>query len=196
MQALADEVARRDRPRPDPQVHLDEYLDKLLAQTGARIDAVKAGRATTDEVLVPGSRVLVERLARRGLLLLISSGTDLTHVQSETAILGLDPFFGPRIHGPVNNDPKFSKQRVLEQLIAERGLRGSEIVCIGDGATEILAARAVGSLAIGVASDEVDRSGRINRLKREHLIRAGADVIVPDYRELDLILRLLLNPEP
>jgi len=196
MQALADEVHRRGRPRPNPQDYLDEYLEQLLAQSGQRIEAVKSGRATADEMLVPGSRALVERLARRGLLLMISSGTDLAHVQRETAILGLDPFFGPRIHGPVNNDPKFSKQRVLEQLIAERGLRGREIVCIGDGPTEILAARAVGSLAIGVASDEVDRSGRINRLKREHLIRAGADVIVPDYREPDRILRLLLNPEP
>jgi phosphoglycolate phosphatase-like HAD superfamily hydrolase len=196
MQALADEVHRRGRPRPDPQDYLDEYLEQLLAQSGQRIEAVKSGRATADEMLVPGSRALVERLARRGLLLVISSGTDLAHVQRETAILGLDPFFGPRIHGPVNNDPTFSKQRVLEQLIAERGPRGGQIVCIGDGPTEILAARAVGSLAIGVASDEVDRSGRINRLKREHLVRAGADVIVPDYRELDRILRLLLNSEP
>ena len=196
MQALADEVHRRGRPRPDPQVYLDEYLEQLLAQTGQRIEAVKSGRATADEMLVPGSRALVERLARRGLLLVISSGTDLAHVQRETVILGLDPFFGPRIHGPVDNDPTFSKQSVLEQLIAERGLRGSQIACIGDGPTEILATRAVGGLAIGVASDEVERSGRINRLKREHLIRAGADLIVPDYRELDRILRLLLNPEP
>jgi phosphoglycolate phosphatase-like HAD superfamily hydrolase len=146
-------------------------------------------------MLVPGSRPLVERLARRGLLLVISSGTDLAHLQPEAAILGLDPFFGPRIFGPVNNDAAFSKQRVLEQLISERGLRGSEIVCIGDGPAEILAARAVGALAIGVASDEVERSGRINGLKRDHLIRAGADVIVPDYRKLDPILRLLLNSD-
>jgi phosphoglycolate phosphatase len=196
MQALADEIARRGRPRPDPQVYLDEYLEQLLSQIGGRIEAVKSGRATADEMLVPGSRLLVERLARRGLLLAISSGTDLAHVQRETAILGLDSYFGPRIFGPVNNDAAFSKQRVLEQLMAERGLKGGEIVCIGDGPTEILAARAVGALAIGVASDEVDRSGRINPLKREHLIRAGADVIVPDYRELGGILRLLLNPEP
>jgi len=44
---------------------------------------------------------------------------------------------------------------------------------------------------VGVASDEVHRSGRINPLKREHLLRAGADVIVPDYRNLVPLLRLL-----
>jgi phosphoglycolate phosphatase-like HAD superfamily hydrolase len=196
MQALADEVARRGRPRPDPQAHLDEYLERLLAQTAQRIEAVKSGRQAADEMLVPGSRALVERIARRGLVLVISSGTDLAHVQAETAILGLDPFFGPRIHGPVNNDPSFSKLAVLKRLMAERGLAGSEIACIGDGPTEMLAARQVGALAIGVASDEVERSGRVNPLKREHLLRAGAEVIVPDYREVAPILRLILNPEP
>ena len=194
MQALADEVARRGRPRPDPQIYLDEYLDKLLAQTRARIDAVKSGRATADEMLVPGSRPLVDRLARRGLLLVISSGTDLAHVRYETAVLALDPYFGPRIFGPVDNDPAFSKQRVLETLMTERGLRGSEIACIGDGPAEMLAARAVGARAIGVASDEVERSGQVNALKREHLIRAGADLIVADYRCHEPLLQILLQP--
>jgi phosphoglycolate phosphatase-like HAD superfamily hydrolase len=146
--------------------------------------------------MVPGSRSLVERLARRGLLLVISSGTELDHVRQETAVLGLDPYFGPRIFGPVKNDRSFSKQRVLETLIAERGLAGSEIACIGDGPAEILAAQAVGGLAIGVASDEIERSGRMNPLKRDHLLRAGADVIVPDYRSIAAILRFLLNAEP
>jgi phosphoglycolate phosphatase-like HAD superfamily hydrolase len=75
--------------------------------------------------------------------------------------------------------------------MAEHHIAGSEIVCIGDGPAEILAAKAVGGFALGVASDEVHKSGRINTLKREHLIRAGADVIVPDYQDLQSILNLL-----
>jgi hypothetical protein len=31
----------------------------------------------------------------------------------------------------------------------------------------------------------------VNALKRAHLLRAGADVVVPDYRELDRILGFL-----
>ena len=45
------------------------------------------------------------------------------------------------------------------------------------------------TLAIGVASDEVARDGRNNPLKYEHLQAAGADMIVPDYRNLDELLR-------
>ena len=190
-EALCDEVARRGRPRPEARRYFDEYITRLLAQTARRIAAVQSGRVRADDLMVPGSRQLVERLAEAGTVVVISSGTELAHVQAETAVLGLDLFFGSRIFGPVENDPTFSKQAVLEQLMAEHGISGSQIACIGDGPAEILAARAVGALAVGVASDEIDRSGSINQLKRDHLLRAGAEVIVADYREAGPIGRLL-----
>jgi phosphoglycolate phosphatase-like HAD superfamily hydrolase len=116
------------------------------------------------------------------LLLVIASGTELVEVRRESEILKIDQYFGDRVFGPVNNDPEFSKERVLRQLMEKHGFRGEEIVAIGDGPAEIRAIKAVGGLAVGVASDEVYRDGRINGLKREHLLRAGADVIIPDYR--------------
>jgi phosphoglycolate phosphatase len=195
MQALAGEVTRRGQAPRGPLEYLAVYHELLMAQTNGRIEAVQAGIASADEMLIPGSLPLIRELVGRELLLVISSGTELDHVRHETVVLGLGSVFGERIHGPVNNDPNSSKLGVLQMLIAERGLRGEEIVCIGDGAAEMQAARTVGALALGVASDEVHRSGRINPLKREHLLRAGADVIVPDYQNLTTIRRLL-NPEP
>ncbi len=191
MEALCDEVARRGRPRPDARVYFEEYLIKLLAQTARRISAVRSGRTSADDLMVPGSRQLVERLVEAGLIVAISSGTELAHVQAETGVLGLDPYFGQRVFGPVENDPTFSKQVILEQLMAEHGLCGGQIACIGDGPAEILAAKAVGALAVGVASDEINRASRVNALKREHLLRAGADVIVADYRHLSPMCCLL-----
>jgi phosphoglycolate phosphatase len=194
MEALAEAVEQRGRRRPDPQVYLGRYLDMLLSRTAARIDDVHSGRATPDDMLVRGSRELVEHVHSRGWILAIASGTELTDVRREAAVLKIDHYFGPRIFGPVNNDVSFSKERTLRVLMADHALRGEEIVVIGDGPAEILAAKAVGSLAIGVASDEVNQDGRVNRLKREHLLRAGADMIIPDYRDLAPIVRLL-TPE-
>jgi phosphoglycolate phosphatase len=195
MQALADEVVNRGRPRPDPQMHLARYLDQLLSRTEARIEAVETKDAPIDEFLVPGSLALVQRLHAEDWILAIASGTDLPHVLREAGVLEIDHYFAPRIFGPATNSTPFSKERVLRQLMAEHGLDGHEIVAIGDGPAEILAVKAVGGLAIGVASDEVNMSGRVNPLKRDHLLRAAADVIIPDYRELSQILRLL-NLEP
>jgi phosphoglycolate phosphatase-like HAD superfamily hydrolase len=183
-------IKRGGKPAP-PEVHLNRYLDRLLSRTVARIDDLRGGRVTQDEMLVPGTRPLVEALDRAGWLLAIASGTELGDVQKETAILGLDRYFGKRIFGPVNNDPKFSKEVIFRRLMAEHGLSGDQIVAIGDGPAEILAAKAVGGLAIGVASDEVERSGRINALKREHLVRSGVDMVIGDYRDLSPLLRLL-----
>jgi phosphoglycolate phosphatase-like HAD superfamily hydrolase len=167
----------------------------LISRTEARIADVKAGRATTDQMLIPGSRPLLERLNKAGWTLVIASGTELSDVLRESGVLKIDHYFGERIFGPVNNDPRFSKEQVLRQLIAEHGLSGDEIASIGDGPAEMLAIKAIGGLAIGVASDEVHQDGRINRLKRDHLLRAGADFIIPDYGNLNSVLSLL-RPSP
>jgi phosphoglycolate phosphatase len=191
MVALVEELHRRGGAPAPADVYLARYLDRLLSRTAARIDDVQNGRASINEMLVPGTLPLVEMLARQGLLLVIASGTELGDVQREAQVLGLDRYFGERIFGPLNGDPRFSKEVVLRGLMSEHGLRGEQIVAIGDGPAEMLAIKAVGGLAVGVASDEVHRDGSVNRLKREHLIRAGADVIISDYRHLAPLLAIL-----
>ena len=52
----------------------------------------------------------------------------------------------------------------------------------GDGFVEIEEIRRVGGVAVAVASDETNRRG-INSWKRERLIRAGADIVIGDYRQ-------------
>jgi phosphoglycolate phosphatase len=191
MRALAAEVAKRGRPPPDPREPLALYLDRLLARTERRIAGVQSGGIDVETLLVRGTRRLLEFLEERGWLLAIASGTELAHVVRESQVLRIDRYFGPRIFGPVENDAGFTKEAVLRQLMAEHGLPGRQIVVIGDGPAEMLAAKAVGALALGVASDEVHRDGRINQLKREHLLRAGADVIVADYGPLASLVEIL-----
>jgi phosphoglycolate phosphatase len=188
MLALCDEVEKRGQPRPDPHYYFRRYMDMLISRTEARIDDVQTGRAAPDDMLIPGTRPLLERLHSAGWILVIASGTELSDVQHESRVLKIDHYFGQRIFGPINNDPQFAKERVLRQLMAEHDLRGDQIASIGDGPAEMLAMKVVGGLAIGVASDEVHQDGRINQLKREHLLRSGADVIIADYRQLTAIL--------
>lgn len=191
MQALANEVASRGQSPRDPLEDLAQYHGELLKQTAQRIAAVQAGQTSADEMMVPGARQFLEQLRTVGTLLVLASGTELADVQREAGILGLEPLFGGRVYGPVHNNPQFSKQRVIEQLILDHQTSGARVVAFGDGPAEIVAIKAVGGLAIGVASDEIDRSGRINPLKREHLIRAGADIIIPDFQNMSDLLRIL-----
>src|SRR3954451_1982864 len=144
MFALADEVEKRGQPRPDPHAYFDRYMDELISRTEARIADVEADRAAPDDFLVSGARALVERLAAGNWLLVIASGTNLADVRREAKVLKIDGHFGDRIFGPVNDDPQFSKERVLRRLMTENGLRGDEIASIGDGPAEMLAIKQVG----------------------------------------------------
>jgi hypothetical protein len=79
---------------------------------------------------------------------------------------------------------------IIERIIREMGVQGEQLLGFGDGFVEIEEVRRAGGVAIGVASEEETRSG-INAWKRERLVRAGADVIIGDYRCQDELLERL-----
>jgi phosphoglycolate phosphatase-like HAD superfamily hydrolase len=78
----------------------------------------------------------------------------------------------------------FEKRDLMEWIVARGECRGDELLCCGDGVTEILAVKAAGGLALGVATDEPE-CAVVEPGKRERLIAAGADWIAPNYLSLD-----------
>ena len=65
-------------------------------------------------------------------------------------------------------------------------------VGFGDGYVEIENIREAGGYAVGVASNESERAG-IDEWKRERLIRAGANIIIPDYRDINALEKELFG---
>ena len=102
---------------------------------------------------------------------------------SEVRLLRLDRYFEGHVYGAQRDYKTFSKKMVIERILRENHLAGDELLGFGDGYVEIENVREVGGYAVGVASNESEREG-IDEWKRERLIRAGANVIIPDYREL------------
>ena len=80
----------------------------------------------------------------------------------------------------------------IERIIAEHHLEGCEFASFGDGFVEIEETKRVSGIAIGVASNEATRTG-IDEWKRSRLIQAGADVIVPDFREHEELVTYLFE---
>jgi phosphoglycolate phosphatase-like HAD superfamily hydrolase len=139
---------------------------------------------------VPGSYEILERLYDMGVVMYLASGTDLKYVVEEAELIGIARFFPGRIYGALDEWWKFSKEMLVKRIIEENGLGGKEFAAFGDGFVEIESAKAVGGIAIGVASDEVRRCG-INEWKRRRLIGAGADIIIPDFREYKELISYL-----
>ncbi len=192
---LTEEVRRRGGRPLEPLQYKRRFHDLLMERIRGRLAALAVGTATPADWTVPGSHALLENLRRRGLTLYLASGTDLPFVRHEAELLRLTPYFGPRIYGALDNYEKFSKKMVIETILREHHLRGEELLGFGDGFVEIEEIKRVGGVAVAVASDEVKRCG-INAWKRERLIQAGADIVIPDYRGQERLLRYLFHDGP
>jgi phosphoglycolate phosphatase-like HAD superfamily hydrolase len=190
---LAEEIARRGGQAADPLVYKRIYLDRLWERIRDRVAGLKAGRIAPDDMMVPGGRAMLEALKAHGVRCYLASGTDEPYVLDEATSLGIIPYF-TGIYGAQDDYKRFSKKLLIEHIIAEHALAGPEFIAFGDGFVEIEDTRRVGGIAVGVATNEETRTG-INEWKRNRLIQAGADIIVPDFREHEELAAYLFDEE-
>lgn len=189
---LAERVKERGGQPLDPLEYKREYLRRLDERIASRIDGLKSGALGRDDLLVYGSRALLEALQARGLALYLASGTDENFVKAEARLLDVDRYFGAHIYGAQDDYKKFSKQMVIERILRENRIEGGKLLAFGDGYVEIENTRQVGGLTVAVASDEAHNgSGRMDEWKRQRLMGVGADICIPDYRDLDALLAVL-----
>lgn len=191
---LCEELRRRGATPREPLAYKRIYHDRLWERIKGRVADLKAGRRAPDDLMVPGARDLLMNLRERGVVLYLASGTDLAYVQDEAAALGVADLFDGGVSGALDNWEGFSKAMVIDQILRGHGLHGEQLVVFGDGYVEIEEARRVGGIAVGVASDEARREG-VDEWKRSRLIQAGADLIVPDFRQQAALLRYLFGED-
>ncbi|HUW84175.1 MAG TPA: PfkB family carbohydrate kinase [Phycisphaerae bacterium] len=196
MEALA-EMVREFGHVPDEHV-LDAhgykkiYNDALMELVRDRLAKLHKGELEVRDLTIRGAVTMLQLLSERGVTLYLASGTDRQDLIAEAEALGYAGLFEDRIYGAVGDVSKYSKKIVVDRILQEHRLAGSELACFGDGPVELREVRKRGGLAIGVASDEVRRYG-LDLRKRSRLIRAGADLIVPDFSQAPILLGLLFD---
>jgi phosphoglycolate phosphatase-like HAD superfamily hydrolase len=190
---LCQEVRQRGGEPLDPLEYKWMYLDRLWERIKGRVAGLKSGQFTPEEMMVPGAMPMLETLCARGVTCYLASGTDEVYVLDEVAALELSPYFAS-IYGALDDYQNYSKKMVIERILAENHLSGPEFVTFGDGYVEIEDTKAAGGIAVGVASDEVNRQG-INEWKRERLIQAGADLIIPDFCQHERLVAYLFTED-
>ncbi len=189
---LKEQIEKRGGKAKEPLEYKYEYLDRLWERIKHRVQGLRNGKYQPTDFLVPGSYEFLDALKNQGAKLYLASGTDHPFVVDESEALGLSPYFQTHIYGAVDDYKKFSKKKVIEHLIKENNLSGSELLAVGDGYVEIENCKEVGGLALGVASDEAGRI-EIDEWKRNRLIQAGADLIVPNFTEHQQIIDLIFQ---
>ena len=189
---LAERITQRGGSPREPLWYKHEYLRRLNQRIGDRLEGLRTGRIQPDELLVHGSRQLLEQLSSRGLTLYLASGTDEPFVKTEAELLDVARYFGPRIYGALDDYQNFSKQMVIDRILREHAISGERLLAFGDGYVEIQNTKGVGGLAVAVASDEANNgSGRMDPWKRQRLLGVGADVVIPDFRDAAALLACL-----
>ncbi len=191
---LTERIRERGAVPREPLWYKREYLRRLDAVIGERIERLRAQRIAPDQLLVAGARALLERLVARGLRLYLASGTDEPDVRREAELLDVARYFSGRIFGAHDDYQRFSKRMVIERILRENAICGRQLLAFGDGYVEIENTKAVGGLAVAVASDEAHNgSGRMDAWKRERLRGVGADVVIPDYQDAQPLLDRILG---
>ena len=192
MTEMARQITERGG-KADPNELLTAFITPLDEMAHERHRQLRSGETLPDELIVHGGRALLEHLHTRGLKTLILSGNPHTQISQEAELLDLIRYCNGRVQGHVHAE-NFSKQTVLEEWMAEDGFTGEHLIMFGDGAAEIKATRNLGGLSIGVCSDEVvNGSGVVDQSKRDILLPAGADAIIADYRDPELLTQTVLG---
>lgn len=167
------------------------YNDRLMAPVNERIARLESGEQAIEQATLRGALDFVKALRERGVRLYVFSGTDRHDVRNEAGKVGAAPFFD-EIWGAVRSTTEYSKEKVLREIIEKHQLHGAEVLVVGDGPVEIRNGKEFGCITLGVASDEVAGHGW-NEEKRKRLIRAGADLMIPDFAEAQTLLNYLLS---
>jgi phosphoglycolate phosphatase len=194
MRRGAELALQRGGHPPEPEALLHEYQRRLEAAIADRTHAILSGKSDREDFVIHGARRVLERLAALGLRLIILSGTRQDRVQEEARLLDLARYFGPHIYGGTADVAQSDKRAVLERLLRQEGIPASRLLAFGDGPVELRITKELGGSAVGLASDELHNgSGRIHQPKRLQLLEAGADILLPDYRQPEVWLPRLLG---
>ncbi len=191
---FAERVKERGGQPAEPLWYKYEYLRRLDKRISYRKEKLRNKEVSPDDFLVYGARTFLEFLYNRGFKMYLASGTDDFYLKEEAELLDITRYFESHIYGAIDDYKNFSKQMVIERILMENKINGTQLLAIGDGYVEIQNTKEVGGVAIAVASDEANNgSGNINKWKRERLLSVGADVVIPDYRDAETVLKLILG---
>lgn len=162
----------------------------LLKMVHGRVEKLRKGELESTDFQIKNAAKLLNELHRRGVKMYLASGTDEADAKAEAEAMGYAHYFEGRIYGAVGDVNVEAKKMVLEKIIGENNLQGHEFATFGDGPVELRETQRRGGLCIGVASDELRRFG-LNLSKRKRLIRAGADLIIPDFSQMAELLKVM-----
>jgi phosphoglycolate phosphatase len=189
MGRLAEMVRERGGNPATAQDYQADFQQRLTDMVHERLQQIHAGDRAPHTLLIPGVSAFLAALHARGMRMTLASGTPQPQLREEAELLGIAQYFEGRVFGPADtHDTHFSKRGIIAALVREDGIGGDALLAFGDGPVELSETKAVGGLAVAVASNE-EQPGELDAWKRETLLAAGADAVIADFRDSPTLLQ-------
>jgi phosphoglycolate phosphatase-like HAD superfamily hydrolase len=176
----------------DPYEYKREYSQRLLTYIDNRLKMLLGGEVDPDDLMIKGSRRFLQALRERNVVKYLASGTDNEYVVKEATALRVDKYFDGGIYGALDHSEANTKEKIIQRILDENNLKGNRLIVVGDGPVEIRNAKSRDAIALGVATDEINRSG-LNLRKRKRLMNAGADMIIADFKRSKKLIDYLFT---
>lgn len=190
MMELAHQIEVRGGKPLDPLAYKRMYHERLMAVIEYRRQDLRRGVASPEKYLVPGARDFLESLRDRGLKMYCASGTDEVYTLEEAGLLDVRQYFQGGIYGAQDDYKSFSKEILIQRMIAGSECKGDELLGFGDGFVEIKNVKDAGGIAVGLATAEPECQV-VDEWKRKRLVGVGADFIVPNFLAREELLQKL-----
>jgi rfaE bifunctional protein kinase chain/domain len=175
----------------DEHGYKEMYNIELMKLVRDREKKLLNGELQIEDLTIKNAIPFIQKLYNSGIKLYLTSGTDVGDARHEASVLGYDHLFEGGIYGAVGDVTKEAKKMVINSILDQAGKsEAGMIVTFGDGPVEIRETHKRGGISVGIASDEQKRSG-LNKTKRTRLIKAGADIVIPDFSESEELLEIL-----
>jgi HAD superfamily hydrolase (TIGR01509 family) len=134
----------------------------------------------------PGTREVLEGLRARGLKTGVVTSKARSRMESDARSFGLEGLFDVLVTGDESAERKPHPGPIIDALQI-LGIEGSEVVYVGDGPQDVLAARGAGTLAVSCS---------YGLHGPEECLAENPDHMIHDIRELTSVVDLLLAPAP
>ncbi len=183
----------------EPQEYLD-YLNDVtpklfwvyeqVLNRFCRDNNLKKAKENPKDFLVNGSKEFMEYLYKNGVKNYFVTGAVVDKsiqppmgMYEEVLGLGFDIGAGKTVEDILGStwDEKIPKDEVMRRLVKELGIKGENVLVIGDGRSEISACVALGAVTVSILPKNAKR-------QRELHTELGTNMIISDYTAEDISL--------
>ncbi len=136
---LAEKVEKRGgKPLEPLRVQEACTWTACMKKIEHRIEELRQGRASPEKYLVPGSRALLEGLARPRLQDVPAPAARTTSTWPKRPdLLDVTRYFDGGVYGALDDYKSFSKAILIKRIITSAEAKGEELLGFGDGYVEI-----------------------------------------------------------